>query len=60
MGFMSEYIQRKLSVPEFEAELLKLISEYNKLRKTFAIVFVAALGKRIRDRPGRHKERDRS
>lgn len=49
MGFMSEYIHRKLGVPDLEAELLRLISEYNKLRKTFAIVFVSAIGKPIPD-----------
>src|SRR3989304_3310282 len=49
MGFMSEYIRRKLSVADLEAELLRLISEYNKLRKTFTVVFVAAIGKPIPD-----------
>jgi len=49
MGLMSEYINRKLSAVDLEAELLKLISEYNKLRQTFAAVYVAAIGKPIPD-----------
>jgi ClpP class serine protease len=49
MGLMSEYISRKLSAADLEAELLKLISEYNKLRQTFAAVYVAAIGKPIPD-----------
>ncbi|MGA8848242.1 MAG: ATP-dependent Clp protease proteolytic subunit [Dehalococcoidia bacterium] len=51
MGMMSEYISRKLSAADLEAELLKLISEYNKLRQTFATVYVAAIGKPIPDVP---------
>lgn len=49
MGLMSEYISHKLSAADLEAELLKLISEYNKLRQTFAAVYVAAIGKPIPD-----------
>ncbi len=49
MGFMSEYINRKLSAADLESELLKLISSYNKLRETFAAVYVAAIGKQIPD-----------
>lgn len=45
MGLMSEYI--KLSAADLESELLRLISSYNKLRNTFAIVYVAAIGKPI-------------
>ena len=51
MGFMSEYISRKLSAADLESELLKLISDYNKLRQTFAVIFVAAIGKPIPDIP---------
>jgi len=51
MGFMSEYISRKLSAADLESELLRLISEYNKLQRTFAAVYVAALGKPIPDVP---------
>lgn len=51
MGFMSEYIKRKLSAADLELELLQLISDYNKLRQTFAVVFVAATGKPIPDIP---------
>lgn len=49
MGYMSEYINRKLSVVDLETELLGLISNYNKLRQTFMILFVAAIGKPIPD-----------
>ena len=49
MGFMSEYINRKLSAADLESELLKLISHYNKLRQTFTVVYVAAIGKPIPD-----------
>jgi len=49
MGLMSEYISRKLSAADLEAELLKLISEYNRLRQSFAAVYVAAIGKPIPD-----------
>ena len=49
MGFMNEYIGRKLSATDLTAELLKLISDYNKLRQTFAAVFVSAVGKPIPD-----------
>ncbi len=51
MGFMSEYISRKLSAADLESELLRLISEYNKLRQTFAAVYVAAISKPIPDVP---------
>lgn len=49
MGLMSEYIGRKLSAADLEAELLKLVSEYNRLRQTFAAVYVAAIAKPIPD-----------
>ncbi len=47
MGLMNEYINRKLSGPELESELLKLISEYNKLRGAYLFVYAAAIGKPI-------------
>jgi len=47
MSFINKYIDRKLSVPELESELLKLISEYNKLRNTYLFVYAAAIGKPI-------------
>lgn len=49
MGYMSEYIKRKLSATDLESELLKLISQYNKLMETFTIVYVSAIGKPIPD-----------
>jgi len=47
MSLMNEYINKKLSGPDLEAELLKLISEYNKLRNTYLFVYAAAIGKAI-------------
>jgi len=47
MSLMNEYINRRLSVPELESELLNLISEYNKLRDTYLFVYAAAIGKPI-------------
>lgn len=47
MSLMNEYINKKLSGSELESELLKLISEYNKLRNTYLFVFAAAIGKPI-------------
>lgn len=47
MSLMNEYINRRLSGPDLESELLKLISEYNKLRGTYLFVYVAAIGKPI-------------
>lgn len=47
MSLMNEYINRRLSGPELESELLKIISEYNKLRRTYLFVYAAAIGKPI-------------
>ncbi len=47
MSLMNEYINRRLSVPDLESELLKLISEYNKLRDTYLFLYAAAIGKPI-------------
>lgn len=47
MSLMNEYIDKRLSGPELESELLKLISEYNKLRNTYLFVYAAAIGKPI-------------
>lgn len=49
MGLMSEYINQRLSAADLQSKLLELISEYNKLRQTFTIVYVAAIGKQIPD-----------
>lgn len=52
-GLMSEYIKRKLSITDLEAELMELIKKYNKIRselterKIFSLVYVAALNKPI-------------
>jgi len=47
LSLINEYINKKLSVPELESEILKLISEYNKLRNTYLFVYAAAIGKPI-------------
>jgi hypothetical protein len=49
MGLMSEYISRRLSASDLEAELIRLIKEYNIRRETFAIVYAVAIGKQIPD-----------
>ncbi|MFH0754929.1 MAG: peptidase [Candidatus Omnitrophota bacterium] len=46
---MSEYISRRLSVHDLEAELLSLIKRYNDHRKTHLLVMVGAIGKQIPD-----------
>lgn len=47
MGLLNEYINRKLSANDLEQELLKLISQYNKYRETFLVVYAAAIAKPI-------------
>lgn len=47
MGLLNEYINRKLSSNDLEQELLKLISQYNKYRETFLVVYAAAIAKPI-------------
>jgi hypothetical protein len=47
MSLMNEYINRRLSGTDLESELLKLISEYNKLRNTYLFVYAAAIGKTV-------------
>jgi len=47
MSLMNEYINRKLSGPDLESELLKLIADYNSLRKSYLFVYAAAIGKPI-------------
>jgi hypothetical protein len=45
VGLMNEYINRRLGAQDLEKELLRLITDYNKLRNSFALVFVTALQK---------------
>lgn len=47
MSLMREYIDRRLSGPELESELLKLIALYNRLRNTYLFVYAAAIGKAV-------------
>jgi len=39
MSLMDEYIKKKLTVSQYEEELLSLISKYNKEKNTFLLVF---------------------
>lgn len=47
MALLNEYINKKLSSADLEQELLKLISQYNAYRKTFLVVYAAAIAKPI-------------
>lgn len=47
MSLLNEYISKRLSGKELEAELLRLIVAYNKLRGTYLFVYAAAIGKPI-------------
>lgn len=47
MSLLNEYISKRMSGNELEAELRRLISEYNKLRGTYLFVYAAAIGKPI-------------
>lgn len=47
MSLMNEYINQRLSGPDLESELLKLIADYNSLRDTYLFVYAAAIGKAI-------------
>lgn len=45
MSLMDEYIKKKLTVPQYEEELLSLISKYNKEKNTFLLVFYTSTEK---------------
>jgi len=47
MSLLNEYINRKLSGTDLENELLRLISEYNRLRGTYLFIYAASIGKPI-------------
>ena len=47
MSLISEYINKRLTGADLEKELLKLIGDYNKKRKTFLIVYAAAISKQV-------------
>ena len=49
MSLMKEYIERGQGAKDLEEELLKLIGEYNKIRKTYLIIYAGAIGKPIPD-----------
>jgi len=47
MGLMNEYITRGMTANDLEQELLRLIGFYNIQRKTFLVVYAAAIAKSI-------------
>ena len=47
MSLIKEYIDRKLSGPDLESELQKLIAQYNSYRQSYLFVYAAAIGKPI-------------
>lgn len=47
MSLLNEYINKKLSGLDLEAELLSLISNYNRSRDTYLFIYSAAIGKPI-------------
>ena len=47
MGIMLEYINRRLSGPDLESELKRLIAKYNDIRSTYLLVYAAAIGKAL-------------
>lgn len=49
MSFMLEYIEKlkKGGAPSLEAELLKLIGQYNQIRGKYLFIYAAAIGKGI-------------
>lgn len=47
MSLLSEYIKKNLTGADLEQELLRLIGEYNKKRKTYLIVYAAAIAKQV-------------
>jgi len=47
MSLLNEYISKRMGGKELEAELQRLISQYNKLRGTYLFVYAAAIGKPI-------------
>jgi len=51
MSLMNEYINKRLSAADLEKELLKLISQYNKIRDTALVVYAASSTKPIPDIP---------
>lgn len=49
MGLMNEYIDKKFGPLELEAELKRLIDEYNKHRNTYLLIYYTAIDKPIPD-----------
>ncbi len=47
MGLLDDYIKKKLTVPELENELQRLIAEYNKIRGSFLFVYASCISKRV-------------
>ena len=49
LSILGEYIAKRLNARDLETELLKLISEYNKLKSTYLFVYSATFLKNIPD-----------
>jgi len=49
MGFMNEYINKKMTMADLENELTELIKQYNSFRGTHLIVYAGAIGKQVPD-----------
>lgn len=47
MGLINEYIARGMTANDFEQELLRLIGLYNSQKKTFLVVYAAAIAKSV-------------
>jgi len=44
-GLLSEYISTRMSVMDYEVELMRLISEYNKKKNTYLLIYAVDLEK---------------
>ncbi|MBD3168452.1 MAG: peptidase [candidate division Zixibacteria bacterium] len=47
MSILREYLDRNLNIHQIEAELLSLISDYNKLRDSYLLVYTVAIHKNL-------------
>ncbi|OHB77788.1 MAG: peptidase [Planctomycetes bacterium RBG_16_55_9] len=47
MSYLIDYINRKFGPIELEAELLRLIGQYNEVRDTYLLVYTASIDKQI-------------
>lgn len=47
MGLITEYINERMSVQDYETELIRLIKQYNKLTGTYLLIYSGATNKAI-------------